>query len=192
MPPALHKRRAGILFYFHKIPPLSGRAAAPKSEDFIESDKRKRGWTGVFYSVFEFSGATLHGIDPFIKYWDFWALDFIRTDKMPWRKKPALHKRAPRSEFVRRNPPLPTFSPPLGWLFGPHSARTCSNDGSSPGVALRCDHTTRRPRRTNVPPCRSAIAREMGSIGKEGKGRVTGSSLGEYGPWCTTSAQGKA
>ncbi len=75
--------RAGILFYFHKIPPLAGRAAAPKSEDFIESDKRKRGWTGVFYFIFKISGATLHGIDPFIKYWDFWAWGFIRTDKMP-------------------------------------------------------------------------------------------------------------
>ncbi len=71
--------RAGILFHFHKIPPLSGRAAAPKSEDFIESDKRKRGWTGVFYFISKFSGATLHGIDPLIKYWDFWALGFIRT-----------------------------------------------------------------------------------------------------------------
>ncbi len=31
-----------------------------------------------------------YGIDPLIKYWDFWALGFIKTDKMPWRKKPAL------------------------------------------------------------------------------------------------------
>ncbi len=82
--------RAGILFYLHKIPPLSGRAAAPKSEDFIESDKRKRGWEGVFYFISQISGAALRGIDPFIKYWDFWVLGFIRTDKMPGRKKPAL------------------------------------------------------------------------------------------------------
>ncbi len=53
-------------------------------------DKRKGGWTGVFYLVSEFSGAALHGVDPSIKYWDFWALGFIKTDKMPWRKIPAL------------------------------------------------------------------------------------------------------
>ncbi len=111
--PSLHPR-AGVLFYFHKIPPLSGRAAAPKSEDFIESDKRTRGWTGVFYLIYEISGATLHGIDPLIKYWDFWALGFIKTDKMPWRKKPALlhpatHTRAAavwiRPAHASRSPP---------------------------------------------------------------------------------------
>ncbi len=71
--------RAGILLYLHKIP-----------EDFIGSDKRKRGWAGGFYPIYEISGAVLHAIQPFIKYCNFGASGFIKTDKMPWRKEPAL------------------------------------------------------------------------------------------------------